>query len=271
MPHQCLAPRFPIPKNRNCLPDPRRCSANVTGRLVHIGNKTYAACDTIQDCADMNGGRLVNECQTRSLPNGTGATARVQLCSCMQLAGFLPRGDEGPCWEARCNVGPKTCLTRHAEGYFNLVSVSVRVGFLRVLSSVLPHMYLLIASSHSNPPTHILMPASLSITVHYLGPAPCTAALHDAPRSVFRPARCDHIVQKRRLQPVSNNNYMYHTVAMFGDHRERWVESVEDHRGRRPSPGRQGRHCGRILRTRLHDFVDSIGCEHASHVASGTF
>ena len=122
MPHQCLAPRFPIPKNRNCLPDPRRCSANVTGRLVHIGNKTYAACDTIQDCADMNGGRLVNECQTRSLPNGTGATARVQLCSCMQLAGFLPRGDEGPCWEARCNVGPETCLTRHAEGYFNLVS-----------------------------------------------------------------------------------------------------------------------------------------------------
>ena len=40
----------------------------------------------------------------------------------MGFAGFIPRGDEGSCWEAKCNVGPNTCLIRHAEGYFNLVS-----------------------------------------------------------------------------------------------------------------------------------------------------
>ena len=100
----------------------RRCSANTTGRLVHIGNKTYASCDTYRDCAEMNGGRLVNVCYPRSLPNGTGATATVEICSCMGFAGFIPRGDEGSCWEAKCNIGPNTCLIRHAEGYFNLVS-----------------------------------------------------------------------------------------------------------------------------------------------------
>ena len=238
----------------------------------------------------MSGGRLVNECFSRTLPNGTGATAKVAICSCMGFAGFIPQIDEEPCWEARCNVGTKTCLTRHVEGYFNLVSAgrggrwcivaenatlewqepacsSLKNRHLYASTHIREHFLLILSLSHTH--THILIPAFPPRFP--LGPSLRTAVLHDASRSVFRPARCGHIVQKRRLQPVSNNNFMYHTVAMFGDHRERWVESVEDHRGRRPSPGHQGRHRGRILRTRLHDFVDSIGCEHASHVASGTF
>ena len=115
--YQLPSPNCRVP---TWVPYPK--GANFTRRLVHIGNKTYAACDTYRDCAEMSGGRLVNECFSRTLPNGTGATAKVAICSCMGFAGFIPQIDEEPCWEARCNVGTKTCLTRHVEGYFNLVS-----------------------------------------------------------------------------------------------------------------------------------------------------
>ena len=121
MPHNCISLHEFLAPISFLTETHALYSANTTGLLVHIGNKTYAACDTYRDCAEMNGGRLINECSTRSLPNGT-TTAKVKLCVCLNLAGLTPRGDEGPCYTAKCNVGPKTCLTRHAEGYFNLVS-----------------------------------------------------------------------------------------------------------------------------------------------------
>ena len=155
-------------------------SLNTTGRLVHIGNKTYAACDTYRDCAEMSGGRLVNECFSRTLPNGTGATAKVAICSCMGFAGFIPQIDEEPCWEARCNVGTKTCLTRHVEGYFNLVSAgrggrwcivaenatlewqepacsSLKNRHLYASTHIREHFLLILSLSHTH--THILIPA----------------------------------------------------------------------------------------------------------------
>ena len=172
--------QLPFPNCRvpTWVPYPK--GANFTRRLVHIGNKTYAACDTYRDCAEMSGGRLVNECFSRTLPNGTGATAKVAICSCMGFAGFLPQIDEEPCWEARCNVGTKTCLTRHVEGYFNLVSAgrggrwcivaenatlewqepacsSLKNRHLYASTHIREHFLLILSLSHTH--THILIPA----------------------------------------------------------------------------------------------------------------
>ena len=134
---------------------------------------------------------------------------------------------------------PKTKLQRsvHRGHFYSYNSLSLSLSLSLYLSLSLSISLSLSNVSLSLSNTHSKSPSTL---FPLLGPSFHTAVLHDAPRAVFCPARCGHIVQKRCLQSLSNVNY--HTVAMFGDHRERWVESVEDHRGRRPSQGYQGRH-----------------------------